>query len=221
MLFSPNQSKVLAFAGLAQSGKLVSQLAAEPEHDEAALRSSAISILVTNPKDIKEVFKGSKGVALGLKSMKTLLKGQGMQSSTAQEMIRYLMSIDQLAQRLNQAQSTQTIIEKGLQELNLSFNTLLAEASPEDQQAEFDELYRSIGTLYQKSLSQLTPQIIVRGAQGRLQDIQSVSRVRTALFAGVRAAYLWHQQGGRRWHLMFARRAYADLAAELMPGEFK
>jgi CII-binding regulator of phage lambda lysogenization HflD len=41
MLFTPTQDKVLALAGLVQAGKLVTQLAGEPRHDEAALRASA------------------------------------------------------------------------------------------------------------------------------------------------------------------------------------
>lgn len=218
MLFSPNKEQVLAFAGLAQSGKIVSQLAAEPEHDENALQSSARSLLITDPENISEIFDGTAGVELGLKTMCTLLKGQGMRSTLAQEMIRYLMSIDQLAFRLQRSPSGQAVVEQGLQELKQNFAALLEDEPEAGRQTEFDDFYTRIGTLYQKSLSQLSPQIIVRGAKGQLQDDISIARVRTALFAGVRAAYLWHQQGGRRWHLMFARNGYASLAQNLLSG---
>jgi high frequency lysogenization protein len=220
MLFTPNQDKVLALAGLVQSGKLVTQLAAEPEHDEAALRASAGSLLCMHPESIDEVFGDTGDVYLGLETMASLLKGKGLQSMLAKELIRYLMSMDQLADRLSESASTRSIIEKGLYDLNSRFSTLL-ESSIADQQddamaAEYDAFYAGVGTLYQKSLSQLAPKIIVRGAEGYLQDEQSVSRVRTALFAGVRAAYLWHQQGARRWQLVFSRRAYAEMAGRLM-----
>ena len=220
MLFTPTQDNVIALAGLAQSGKLVTQLAAEPNHDEAALRASAGSLLVMHPESMDEVFGGVQGVSLGLETMASLLKGKGLQSVLAKELIRYLMSMDQLADRLKQSPSTQAVIEKGLYELSTSFSSLLegeqADTQDESQAGEYEAFYARIGTLYQKSLSQLAPKIIVRGAKGYLQDEESVARVRTALFAGVRAAYLWHQQGVRRWHLIFARRAYADMAGRLL-----
>lgn len=220
MLFTPTQDKVLALAGLVQSGKLVTQLAAEPEHDEAALRASVGSLLCMHPESMDEVFGDTRDIYLGLETMASLLKGKGLQSMLAKELIRYLMSMDQLADRLSESASTRSIIEKGLYDLNSRFSTLL-ESSIADQQddamaAEYDAFYAGVGTLYQKSLSQLAPKIIVRGAEGYLQDEQSVSRVRTALFAGVRAAYLWHQQGARRWQLVFSRRAYAEMAGRLM-----
>ena len=220
MLFTPTQDKVLALAGLVQSGKLVTQLAAEPVHDEAALRASASSLLCMHPESMDEVYGSAQDVYMGLETIATLLKGKGLQSMLAKELIRYLMSMDQLADRLSESASTRSIIEKGLYELNSRFSTLLdsslADKQDDSMVAEYDAFYAGIGTLYQKSLSQLAPKIIVRGAKGYLQDEQSVSRVRTALFAGVRAAYLWHQQGARRWHLVFARRAYADIAGRLM-----
>lgn len=220
MLFTPTQDKVLSFAGLVQAGKLVTQLAAEPEHDETALRASAVSLLAMHPESLSEVFGGPQGVWLGLETMAGLLRGKGLQSMMAKELIRYLMSMDQLADRLRQSSSTQAIIEKGLYELNVSFSSLQEEV-PEGNQGEslsveFDDFYSRIGTLYQKSLSQLEPKIIVRGARGYLQDEASVARVRTSLFAGVRAAYLWHQQGASRWQLLFARRAYSEMAGRLI-----
>jgi high frequency lysogenization protein len=220
MLFTPTQDKVLALAGLVQSGKLVTQLAAEPGHDEAALRASASSLLCMHPDSMDEVFGGAQGVYLGLETIASLLKGKGLQSMLTKELIRYLMSMDQLADRLSESASTCSIVEKGLYDLNSQFSSLLeapvADELDESMAVEYDAFYSGIGTLYQKSLSQLAPKIIVRGAKGYLQDEQSVSRVRTALFAGVRAAYLWHQLGVRRWHLIFARRAYADMAGRLM-----
>ncbi|MCP4011455.1 MAG: lysogenization regulator HflD, partial [Proteobacteria bacterium] len=125
MLFTPTQDNVIALAGLAQSGKLVTQLAAEPGHDEAALRASAGSLLVMHPESMDEVFGGVQGVSLGLETMATLLKGKGLQSVLAKELIRYLMSMDQLADRLKQSPSTQAVIEKGLYELSASFSSLL------------------------------------------------------------------------------------------------
>lgn len=219
MLFPPTKDKVMALAALAQAGKIVTQLAAEPQHDESALRASARSLLILHPRNLDQVFAGVEGLALGLKTLQTLLKGQALQSLQAKELIRYLMSMDQLADRLNLSESTQAVIGRGLEELSVRFASIAEIEAPRDladiPQSEFDDLYMQLGTLYQKSLSQLPPQIIVRGARGYLQDEASVVRVRSALFAGARAAYLWHQQGGRRWQLLFSRRGYAEMSGRM------
>ena len=219
MLFPPTRDKVMALAAITQAGKIVTQLATEPRHDEAALRSSARSLLILHPGNLDEVFMGAQGLALGLNSMQALLKGQGLQSQQAKELIRYLMAMDQLADRLKVSVSTQAVIGNGLEELSARFASI-AETDNLSQlkdipQSDFDDFYAQLGTLYQKSLSQLPPQIMVRGAKGHLQDEASVTHVRTALFAGARAAYLWHQQGVRRWHLLFSRRAYAEMSSKM------
>lgn len=215
MLFFPTQDKVMAFAAITQAGKLVTQLAAEPEHSEVALRASARSLLDIDPKNMDQIFDGTHGVALGLKTTNSIFQGRGAPLLNAKELIRYMMSMDQLADRLDHSRPTQAVIERGLSEIGVSFISLLEKDADQADQSEYDDFYAHLGTLYQKTLSQLSPQIIVRGAQGHLQNEKSIANVRTALFAGVRAAYLWHQQGGRRWQLLFARKGYANIARQL------
>ena len=43
-------------------------------------------------------------------------------------------------------------------------------------------------------------------ANPHLQDENKAARVRALFLAGVRAAFLWHQLGGRRWQLLFQRK---------------
>lgn len=216
MLFSPTRDKIIAFSGLLQAGKLVTQIATEPRHDEQALRVCAHSLLTTESQNVEHIFNSPAQLRLGLTTMKTLLSGQNLQSIEARETIRYLMSMDQLATRLSHTQNTAKIIEQGLQELSVQFSNLSIDNEAQNDEFNYDDFYMRIGTLYEKSLSQLGPRIMVKGAPGHLKDAASVSRVRTALFAGVRAAYLWHQLGARRWHILFARRAYVKYAQQLM-----
>ncbi len=75
-----------------------------------------------------------------------------------------------------------------------------------------DEVYFALNDIYTETLSQLRPSIVVNGAQGHLQSAVLVAKVRSALLASVRNAWLWHQVGGRRWHLLVFRRRYAELA---------
>jgi high frequency lysogenization protein len=81
-----------------------------------------------------------------------------------------------------------------------------------------DEVYFSLNDLYTETLSHLRPSIIVNGAEGHLQSAVLVAKVRSALLAAVRNAYLWHQLGGRRWHLLIFRKRYGEGARELLRG---
>jgi high frequency lysogenization protein len=61
----------------------------------------------------------------------------------------------------------------------------------------------------------MEPRIMVHGSQGKLSNPLTVNKVRSALFAGIRAAFLWHQLGGRRWQLMLHRRSIQAIARRL------
>ncbi|MGB5652079.1 MAG: DUF489 family protein, partial [Sedimenticolaceae bacterium] len=49
-----------------------------------------------------------------------------------------------------------------------------------------------------------------------LQNPDNATRIRVALLAGIRAAVLWRQAGGKKWHLLLHRRAIASRARELV-----
>ena len=51
-------------------------------------------------------------------------------------------------------------------------------------------------------------------------DSDTTSKVRTLLFAGIRAAVLWRQKGGSRLKLLLSRKKYVE-QAELVLQKFK
>ena len=75
------------------------------------------------------------------------------------------------------------------------------------------QLVEKLAELYTRTVSTLTPRIMVSGEQGHLANPQIAAAVRAALFAGIRAAVLWRQLGGSRWQLLLSRRRLATEAA--------
>jgi high frequency lysogenization protein len=79
-----------------------------------------------------------------------------------------------------------------------------------------DAVIAAVATCYQETLSTLKFRIQVRGDARYLRDPEVASKIRAVLLAGVRAAMLWHQIGGRRWHLPVFRkrilRALCDIS---------
>src|SRR5690554_8201956 len=65
----------------------------------------------------------------------------------------------------------------------------------------------SLGDAYQQPLSTLKSRIVVQVDPSLLQSPMMPERIRAVLLAGIRFALLWHQQGGRRWKLVFQRSA--------------
>jgi high frequency lysogenization protein len=50
----------------------------------------------------------------------------------------------------------------------------------------------------------------VTGNPTYLQNTATADKVRALLLAGIRAAILWRQVGGQRWHLLFKRGSYGE-----------
>lgn len=206
MNWSANPERTLALAALLQAGELVVQLAQKDQFDDKALLALADSVLALEETEASAIYGGVAKLDLGLNIVHTLLRATP--TPAHKELIRYSVSMAQLSQRLMQSSAMQASISTGIYSLQNEFDEEAMHGS--------DAFYIGIAKLYQTSLSQLEPKIMVRGAQGQLEAAETVARVRVALFAGVRAAYLWHQLGGRRWHLMLARKSYVAEAQRLL-----
>ncbi len=57
---------------------------------------------------------------------------------------------------------------------------------------------------------------MIAGEPLHLQNPDNAARIRVALLAGIRAAVLWRQAGGRKWQLLLRRRALGRTSRELI-----
>ena len=69
-----------------------------------------------------------------------------------------------------------------------------------------ENVIAACGGLYQDTISTFRQRIQVHGDMRFLQQPANAAKIRALLLAGIRAARLWHQLGGRRWQLLFSRR---------------
>lgn len=208
LLPAPHKDLTLAFAGVFQSATLVHQLARLENYDSAALHHASFSLLRINSDSTAEIFGSVHGVRLGLDCVARLFGGQP--DSSMREVFQYAVGMYQLSLKLRQNHRGREMIEEGLNELrdrHLKHYRNLDHDNP---------LHEDIALLYARSISYMTPRIMVQGSRGRLENPLTANRVRTALFAGIRAAWLWHQLGGRRWHLLFQRTGYQRQARRLL-----
>ena len=208
MLFSePRKDQTLAFAGVFQSATLVCQLARLENYDSGALHQSSFSLLRMNSDSTEEIFGSVRGLRLGLDCVARLFGGRV--DASAREVFQYAVGMYQLGLKLRQNQPGLDVIGAGLDALRGRYLKHYRNLDHDN------ELHEEIAALYARSISQMSPRIMVQGSS-RLENPLTVNRVRTALFAGIRAAWLWHQLGGRRWQLLFQRTGYQRQARRLL-----
>lgn len=200
-----NDSKgdqVLALAGLIQATSLVSQVAKTGLLPQDSFEASVTSLFSFDPANTSDVYNGLQGLNLGLRTAQEILTSGGLVHHA--EVLRYSMNLYQLERRLAKNADMLERIAKGLQQAGK-----LAEGNSMVHESALTE----IAALYTDTISTLGNRIQVVGDVRHLQNSDNTNKVRVLLLAGIRSAVLWHQLGGRWWHLLLQRqRLKADIS---------
>lgn len=199
------QSRTLALAGVFRAAALVNILANEGTISEDDLRISIESIFETDPDDVIQVFGNTTNLSLGFQ---TLLNQLGKDSNNRNvDISRYVVSMLFLERRL---MKTPEMLE------TLSTGVELATRQSEHFSTTHENVIANLADLYSRTISELGPRIMVNGEQHFLTTTAISNKIRTVLLAGIRSAVLWQQLGGRRWHVIFNRRRYLNIAQNLL-----
>lgn len=208
---APLHDRTLALAGLFQAARLTQQLAREGRAEPQALGASIESLFMIDAATTEEVFGGAGGVALGLKFLRDKLSGDTEPSDM--EVARYVVSLLHLERQFEKRPEVQDAVQRGLEAAE---SQARSSTQTEDGEPVASGVIEKIAELYTQTVSTLGPRILVNGEQGYLANTLIAAKVRCALFAGIRAAFLWRQLGGRRWQLLFRRKQIADEARQLL-----
>ncbi len=209
---SPLTHRTLALAGLFQAARLAQQLAREGQVTAAAYLASIDSILKIDAPDPQAVFGGIAGVRLGLELLRDRLNTATGPKDV--ELARYVISLIQLESHLRQRTTMLNGIRQGIETAMQQMRFFESDDAPAT--APHPLLIEKLAALYTATISTLTPRIMVNGEHGHLTNPSTAAGVRACLLAGIRAAVLWRQLGGRRWQLLFQRGKIAAEAATLI-----
>lgn len=200
-----NEARVLALAGVFQAVSLVRAIARTGECDAEAAEASLASIFKLEAATTADVFGGSRGVRHGLRTLIEQIEG-GDRDLPLFHMLVNVMKLERsLARRPDldeQLGQGLTGMQRQLQHFPVTHATIVAR----------------LAELYCSHLSVLRPRIAVVGNPLYLRQKEHAERVRALLLAGVRAAVLWHQLGGRRRHLLFRPQREAMIARGMLTG---
>ena len=196
--------RVLALAGVWQAATLVDRIAHTGLVDSSALEASIDSVLRIDAADAAAVFGGGRGVETGLRA----LTGHGNgRDAVGMRLTRYVISLVHLERRLAKNPAMLETVRSGI---------LDAQRQAEHFNSTHGAVLGALAHIYEQTFSTLRYRIQVNGEQIHLGNADNVSRIRALLLAGVRAAVLYHQCGGRSWSLLLQRRRLSHSAEELL-----
>ncbi len=208
---SPYTDRTLALAGLFQSAHLAQQLARDGRAEISAFAASIQSLLLINAPSTEVVFGGAQGVKSGLNLLRDKLAGETDAGDV--EIAKYVLSMIHLEGQLRRNPEIQGAIRRGIEAIQSQMKFFETEETGERVHP---LLIEKLAELYTQTISTLTPRIMVNGDHGYLSNPTIAAKVRVALFAGIRSAFLWRQLGGNRWQLLFHRGKITNEAAQII-----
>lgn len=198
-----NEARVIALGGLFQAVGLVRALATEGDCDPAELETCMASIFKLESDSAADIYGGIGNVRAGLRALIGQLDGDRRDPV----LLRMVFALLRLERSLHGHSAVIASLQDGLQGMQRQLvhfgpthPTVLARAAD----------------LYAENLSNLRPRVMVIGNPLYLHQPAQVQRIRALLLAAVRAAVLWRQLGGRRWHLLLRPRREAMLARGML-----
>jgi high frequency lysogenization protein len=199
---TPNlRDQCIAFAAMCQAAVQVHRVAHGLATSSADVDPLIRAVFETSPNSTEAVYGSTAALRSGVLSAQQILTKPSADLVSAMRYVMSLLDIEgRLRKRPDLAQTLRTAIDQ----------------MPRKDAS--DATFSSLSTLYQRTISTLDRRVHVTGSPDVLQRTDVAAKIRSLLLAGVRSAWLWHQAGGRRWHLLLRRSALRNtLNALAMP----
>lgn len=193
MSFKTITYQTIALAGIAQATYLVQQLATTGKADKDAMQTSLGSLLAMDPDNPADIYGGLTGVKLGLEQLQIQFKTHSIPNP---EIARYAASLVFLEADFSTNQAMLKTVRDKLK---------VAEAQSEHFGLMHENVIANLADIYHRTISTMTPRIMVNGDQTYLSSPIVVNKIRALLLSGIRSVMLWRQCGGSRWRFILFR----------------
>jgi len=198
----PDHGRALALAGVVQAAALVHATAHGRSVGDREKVALLRTIFVTDPDSVDDVFPRLTPFREGIRLASQMLTAP---ASAPAQPLRYAMVLFEIEKLLRADRELSSRLGKGLQRI----------PEPDWDGTVSEATYDALSELYQQTISTLSRRVQVTGDAEQLRRPDIAARVRTLLLAGIRLAWLWHQLGGRRWHLVVRRTTIRHALGEL------
>lgn len=201
--FSDWEYRNIALAVVTQCAALVHQLAVHGVASSVKMRACLDPVYQLDAASVAELYPRPGEFAEGMQILQNSFDSKGLREHA--EVVRYMLGMLVLQQHLSRAPEMQSEIAQRLKYLHAPGKPT---ADLDERSSESDA--NSLARLYQDTISKLAFRIHVAGNPEHLRNPLVTDQIRALLLAGIRSAVLWHQLGGRRWHLFFYKKRIRD-----------
>lgn len=202
------EQQALALGGVFNAAVLVDKLARSGQLAENPASCMVYSILERSPDDVLAVYGGSHHqIRQGLQALEAMLARDS--AALQRDALRYSMGLLLLERQLAKRDDLLSLLGQRLQQV---------QGQVEHFGVLHDNVWASLGSTYQDTLSTFKLRIQVQGDMRYLQQPDIANRIRGLLLAGIRSARLWRQLGGHRWHLLVYRRRLLEAVRSVLNG---
>ncbi len=199
MIKTPTRDQAIALAGVFQACQLVDKLARTGSIPIQQLSIEVHSLMEQNPASTEAIFdygehNAASNLELGIDTIQQLFRDK--HKNRYPDTLRYVIGVMHLQRKVGKNPTMLEQIGKGIER---------AKAQAEHFTLSHENVIANIADVYQNTVSTQRFRIQVSGEANHLQQTAVANRVRCLLFAAIRAAILWQQLGGRRWHFFVFR----------------
>lgn len=211
------KDQTITLAAICQAAYLVQQVSRTGQIDENTLEVLLNSITVTSPENTLAVYGGELiNIKQGLELLISHLGDSSSTNSKANiegkkvkdpELTRYIISLINLERKL---------IKKPKQLAQLGERIDASKRQLAHYSITSETLISSFASIYSDIISPLGARIQVTGEPSMLKQMANQHKIRALLLAGIRAAVLWRQVGGKRRNILFSRSKIVKNAQQLL-----
>lgn len=206
MSTSPRErDRIIALSALLQSVTLVQQIAETGKVNQVEFETLLNSLIATDAPNTEAVYGNIAQLKTGIEQLNNQLSKNKEKKDV--QLLRYVISLLHLERRLAKRPAMLDLIGRDIDQIPQQIDYFGDINNP--------QVIARFADIYHRTISELTPRIQVHGDPTFLQHTDNVNRVRALLLAGIRAAMLWHQKGGRRWQFIFQSNKILKIATDL------
>jgi len=197
-----DHDRVIALAATMQAADLVRSIARRGQANSGDAEICLGSLLQIDAPSSADIYGGILHLQAGL-----CLLEQQLQNPRDMELTCYVVTLLRLERRLARRNDLLLLLRNGIEDITR--NLAHFPIGHSNTIARFADLYP-------KTLSTLSPRIMVSGDPIHLNNSENANRIRALLLAGIRAAILWRQSGGGRLTLLLRRNALLRETRQLL-----
>ncbi len=203
------KEQVITLAAICQIAYQVQQVSRDGKIDDDEFKLILNSIINTSPENTLAVYGGKltnikQGLTLLVNHLGNGSKKSGVKNT---EFTRYVISLINLERRLTKQPKKLALLGERIDATKRQL---------EHYDIISDPLIASFASIYSDVISPLSSPIQVTGNPTILKQSTNQYKIRSLLLAGVRAAVLWRQVGGKRRTILFSRTKLVNKAKQLL-----